>query len=40
MFGAGKVKPAVNATLPLAGAAETHRLMESAGHKGKIILFR
>lgn len=38
LFGAGKLKPVVNATLPLAEAAEAHRLMESAGHKGKIIL--
>lgn len=38
LFGAGKLKPVVNTILPLAEAAEAHRLMESAGHKGKIIL--
>lgn len=38
LFGAGKLQPVVNATLPLAEAAEAHRLMESAGHKGKIVL--
>lgn len=38
LFGAGKLKPVVNTTLPLADAAKAHRLMESAGHKGKIIL--
>ena len=38
LFGAGKLKPVVNTTLPLVDAAEAHRLMESAGHKGKIIL--
>ncbi|MBE9554194.1 MAG: zinc-binding dehydrogenase, partial [Proteobacteria bacterium] len=38
LFGAGKLKPVVNTTLPLADASEAHRLMESAGHKGKIIL--
>jgi putative PIG3 family NAD(P)H quinone oxidoreductase len=38
LFGAGKLRPVVGTTLPLADAAEAHRLMESAGHKGKIIL--
>jgi putative PIG3 family NAD(P)H quinone oxidoreductase len=38
LFGAGQLKPVVGTTLPLAEAAEAHRLMESAGHKGKIIL--
>jgi NADPH2:quinone reductase len=38
LFGAGRLKPVVNTTLPLAKAAEAHRLMESAGHRGKIIL--
>jgi putative PIG3 family NAD(P)H quinone oxidoreductase len=38
LFGAGKLRPVVNKTLPLAEAAEAHRLMESAGHEGKIIL--
>jgi len=38
LFGAGKLRPVVGAILPLTEAAEAHRLMESAGHKGKIIL--
>lgn len=38
LFAAGRLKPVVGATLPLADAAEAHRLMESAGHRGKIIL--
>jgi len=38
LFGEGKLKPVVNTILPLADAAEAHSLMESAGHRGKIIL--
>jgi len=34
----GDVKPLVHATLPLADAAEAHRLMESGDHSGKILL--
>jgi putative PIG3 family NAD(P)H quinone oxidoreductase len=34
----GLVKPQVFATLPLAEAAEAHRLMESSRHIGKIVL--
>ncbi len=35
---AGKIKPVVHATFPLAEAAEAHRLMESSAHIGKIAL--
>lgn len=35
---AGRCKPLVNATFPLAEAAEAHRLMESSSHIGKIVL--
>ena len=35
---AGKVKPVIFQTFPLAGAAEAHTLMESSAHIGKIIL--
>ncbi len=35
---AGQIKTVVNTTFPLAEAAEGHRLMESAGHMGKIML--
>lgn len=38
LFGAGKLKPLVNATFPLAEAAQAHALMESSGHVGKILL--
>ncbi len=35
---AGKVKPVIYKTFPLAQAAEAHRLMESSAHIGKIVL--
>ncbi len=35
---AGKVKPVMFKTFPLAEAAEAHRLMESSTHIGKIVL--
>jgi len=35
---AGRIKPVVHATFPLAQAAEAHRLMESSAHIGKIML--
>jgi putative PIG3 family NAD(P)H quinone oxidoreductase len=35
---AGAVRPVIDRTLPLAQAAEAHRLMETSGHVGKIIL--
>ncbi len=34
----GKIKPIIHARLPLADAAEGHRLMEAAAHIGKIML--
>jgi NADPH2:quinone reductase len=34
----GAVKAVVHATFPLADAADAHRLMESSGHIGKIVL--
>ncbi len=34
----GDIRPVIHATLPLAEAAEGHRLMEGAGHVGKIML--
>ncbi|MFF6835650.1 NAD(P)H-quinone oxidoreductase [Streptomyces sp. NPDC012438] len=34
----GVVKPIVDRTLPMAEAAEGHRLMEAGGHLGKILL--
>lgn len=38
LFENGTIKPVVHAVLPLAQAAEAHRLMESGGHTGKIVL--
>jgi len=35
---AGRIKPVIHATFPLAQAAEAHRLMESNAHIGKIML--
>ena len=35
---AGEIKPKIDRTFPLKQAADAHRLMESAGHVGKIIL--
>lgn len=35
---AGKVKPIIYKHFPLSDAAEAHRLMESSGHIGKIML--
>jgi len=38
LFASGRIKPVVNTVLPLAQAADAHRLMESGGHYGKIVL--
>ena len=38
LFEAGKIKPVMHATFPLAQAADAHRLMESSEHIGKIVL--
>jgi len=35
---AGKVRPIIDRTFPLAEAAAAHRLMESSTHIGKILL--
>jgi NADPH2:quinone reductase len=35
---AGRVRPIVHAVMPLAEAAQAHRLMESSAHIGKIVL--
>ena len=39
LLAAGKIKPRVGARLPLAQAAEAHRLLESGAVLGKIVLF-
>ena len=38
LFAAGKCKPVIFKTFPLAQAADAHRLMESSLHVGKIVL--
>jgi putative PIG3 family NAD(P)H quinone oxidoreductase len=38
LLAAGKVRPVIFATFPLAEASEAHRLMESSNHIGKIVL--
>ncbi len=38
LLDAGKVKPVIYRTFPLAEAGESHRLLESSSHVGKIVL--
>jgi NADPH2:quinone reductase len=38
LIDAGKIKPVIYKTFPLAQASEAHRLMESSQHIGKIVL--
>ncbi len=38
LLAAGRVRPIIYATFPLAEASEAHRLMESSKHIGKIVL--
>ncbi|MFL5259833.1 MAG: NAD(P)H-quinone oxidoreductase [Hyphomicrobiales bacterium] len=38
LFEAGRIKPQIFRTFPLAQAADAHRLMESSAHIGKIVL--
>ena len=38
LFANGRIKPVVHTVLGLAKAADAHRLMESGGHYGKIVL--
>jgi len=38
LLAAGKAKPVIHASFPLAEAAAAHRLMESSAHIGKIVL--
>lgn len=38
LFAQGRLKAVVSTVMPLDHAAEAHRLMERAGHSGKIVL--
>jgi NADPH:quinone reductase-like Zn-dependent oxidoreductase len=38
LLAAGRVRPVIHATFPLAEAAAAHALMESSNHIGKIVL--
>jgi NADPH:quinone reductase len=38
LLDAGKVKPVIHRSFPLADAGEAHRLLETSGHVGKIVL--
>jgi putative PIG3 family NAD(P)H quinone oxidoreductase len=38
LVAAGQIRPVIDTVLPLAEAAEAHRLMEADGHIGKILL--
>jgi len=38
LLSAGRVRPVIHATFPLADAGEAHRLMETSKHIGKIVL--
>jgi putative PIG3 family NAD(P)H quinone oxidoreductase len=38
LLSAGRVRPIIHATFPLAKASEAHRLMETSKHIGKIVL--
>ncbi len=38
LFGAGRVRPVVDRSLPMRDAAEAHRVLEGSGHVGKILL--
>ncbi|MEM1149306.1 MAG: NAD(P)H-quinone oxidoreductase [Pseudomonadota bacterium] len=38
LFGSGKLRPVTHKVLPLVDAAEAHRMMEAAEHRGKLLL--
>ena len=38
LLASGEIKPVINAVFPAEKAADAHRLMESSGHIGKIVL--
>ncbi|GAA4656809.1 NAD(P)H-quinone oxidoreductase [Streptomyces chumphonensis] len=40
LIGSGRVRPVVDRTVPLADAAEGHRVLEGGAHVGKVVLVR
>ena len=38
LVSSGRIRPVIEAILPLAEAAQAHRLMEAGNHVGKILL--
>ena len=40
LISAGKVTPIIEEKVPMAQAAEAHRLLEAGGHTGKVLLVR
>jgi NADPH:quinone reductase-like Zn-dependent oxidoreductase len=38
MFAAGRVRPIVHATFPLADVAQAHQVLEDSTHIGKVLL--
>ena len=38
LIAAGKIRPVIEATFPLAEAAEAHRHLEAGEHVGKVVL--
>ncbi len=38
LIAAGKIKPVIDSTFPLAKASDAHARMESSAHIGKIVL--
>jgi NADPH2:quinone reductase len=38
LFASGQLRPVIDSTFPLEKAADAHRMMESGGHTGKIVL--
>jgi NADPH2:quinone reductase len=37
-FASGAIRPVIDRVLPLGEAAEAHRVVESLGHVGKVLL--
>ena len=38
LIGNGQVRPIVDRTLPMAEAAEAHRVVDASAHVGKVVL--